>query len=198
VHPADHQHRGDVVDAEAQSHDRHGPDAAAHHAADAGDLRRDHDLLPGRPGPVLGHQRRAGPAPAVVVPAPLQRRSAEVAGFRQACQGQGLTAPGGLVPGRPVSIAAMDSPDPVAPAVDTIVAIATAAGAAGIGVVRLSGPAALDIAAAISGGALQPRRAHYRRFQERDGTVLDDGIALAFPAPASYTGEDVAELQAHR
>jgi len=91
----------------------------------------------------------------------------------------------------------MDSPDPVAPAVDTIVAIATAAGAAGIGVVRLSGPAALDIAAAISGGALQPRRAHYRRFQERDGTVLDDGIALAFPAPASYTGEDVAELQAH-
>ncbi len=91
----------------------------------------------------------------------------------------------------------MNSVDPAAPAADTIVAIATAAGAAGIGVVRLSGPEALRIAESVCRGRLQPRRAHYLRFHEPDGAVLDDGIALAFPAPASYTGEDVAELQAH-
>ncbi|WP_407353402.1 tRNA uridine-5-carboxymethylaminomethyl(34) synthesis GTPase MnmE [Luteimonas sp. R10] len=80
---------------------------------------------------------------------------------------------------------------------DTIVAIATAAGAGGIGVVRLSGPEARRIAETLCARPLRPRHAHYVRFRDADGTVLDDGIALWFRGPASYTGEDVAELQAH-
>ncbi|MFZ7095082.1 tRNA uridine-5-carboxymethylaminomethyl(34) synthesis GTPase MnmE [Luteimonas dalianensis] len=91
----------------------------------------------------------------------------------------------------------MHSAIPGLPAADTIVAIATAAGAAGIGVVRLSGPDALRIAESVCARRLRPRSAHYVRFHEPDGAVLDDGIAIAFPAPASYTGEHVAELQAH-
>jgi tRNA modification GTPase len=82
-------------------------------------------------------------------------------------------------------------------ATDTIVAVATATGAGGIGIVRLSGPAAPGIAATLCGRALRPRHAHHARFHDAAGAVLDDGIALLFPGPASYTGEDVAELQAH-
>jgi len=82
-------------------------------------------------------------------------------------------------------------------ATDTIVAIATAAGAGGIGVVRLSGPRAAAIADAIAGRSLRPRHAHYARFRDAHGDAIDDGIALLFRAPASYTGEDVVELQAH-
>ncbi|MEZ0471283.1 tRNA uridine-5-carboxymethylaminomethyl(34) synthesis GTPase MnmE [Luteimonas salinilitoris] len=80
---------------------------------------------------------------------------------------------------------------------DTIVAITTAAGAGGIGVVRLSGPKARRIAETICAQPLQARRAHYVRVRDADGAVLDDGIALWFRGPASYTGEDVVELQAH-
>lgn len=80
---------------------------------------------------------------------------------------------------------------------DTIVAIATAAGAAGVGVVRLSGPLAGTIARAVCGRALAPRHAHHVRFRDAEGETLDDGIALRFVAPASFTGEDVVELQAH-
>ncbi|WP_187775792.1 tRNA uridine-5-carboxymethylaminomethyl(34) synthesis GTPase MnmE [Luteimonas suaedae] len=80
---------------------------------------------------------------------------------------------------------------------DTIVAIATAAGAGGIGVVRLSGPEARRIAETLCARPLRPRQAHYVRFRDADGAVLDDGIALWFRGPASYTGEDVVELQAH-
>lgn len=80
---------------------------------------------------------------------------------------------------------------------DTIVAIASAPGAGGVGIVRLSGPDARRISEVISTRALQPRRAHYVRFVEADGSIIDDGIALSFPAPASFTGEDVVELQAH-
>ena len=80
---------------------------------------------------------------------------------------------------------------------DTIAAIASAPGAGGVGIVRLSGPAAPRIAHAICARALAPRRAHHVRFLDEDGRVLDDGIALAFPAPRSFTGEDVVELQAH-
>ena len=82
-------------------------------------------------------------------------------------------------------------------ATDTIVAIATAAGAAGVGVVRLSGPRARAIATTLSGRRPTPRHAHHARFHDADGEVLDDGILLYFRAPASYTGEDVVELQAH-
>ena len=82
------------------------------------------------------------------------------------------------------------------PARDTIAAIATAAGSAGVGIVRLSGPCARDIGAAIAGRALLPRHAHHVRFRNGEATI-DDGLALFFAAPASYTGEDVVELQAH-
>jgi tRNA modification GTPase len=81
---------------------------------------------------------------------------------------------------------------------DTIAAIATAAGAAGIGIVRLSGPRAHEIARSLCAvKRLSPRHARHVRFHDRDGTVIDDGIALYFRAPRSYTGEDVVELQAH-
>jgi tRNA modification GTPase len=80
---------------------------------------------------------------------------------------------------------------------DTIAAIATAAGAAGVGIVRLSGPRSAAIAQALCGRVLRPRFAHHVRFDEADGTPIDDGIALRFVAPASFTGEDVVELQAH-
>ncbi|MDH5830744.1 tRNA uridine-5-carboxymethylaminomethyl(34) synthesis GTPase MnmE [Luteimonas sp. M1R5S18] len=86
-----------------------------------------------------------------------------------------------------------------APATDTIVAIATGPGpgAGGIGVVRLSGPDAVRIATTVCGRRLRARHAHHVRFGEDDGRSIDDGIALWFAAPASYTGEDVVELQAH-
>lgn len=80
---------------------------------------------------------------------------------------------------------------------DTIAAVATAPGAGGVGIVRLSGPRARAIAEAIAGVVLRPRRARYARFTEEDGALIDDGIALWFAAPRSYTGEDVVELQAH-
>jgi len=82
-------------------------------------------------------------------------------------------------------------------ATDTIVAIATAAGAGGVGIVRLSGPQARSIAEAIAGKPLTPRIASYATFADSAGETIDDGIALYFKAPASFTGEDVAELQAH-
>ena len=80
---------------------------------------------------------------------------------------------------------------------DTVVAIATAAGAGGVGIVRLSGPRARHIGETVGGRALAPRMAAYARFADADGTAIDDGIALYFRAPASFTGEDVVELQGH-
>jgi tRNA modification GTPase len=80
---------------------------------------------------------------------------------------------------------------------DTIAAIATAPGAGGIGIVRLSGGLSRAIAQALCDRPLQPRRATYARFRDGDGAVIDDGIALYFQGPASYTGEDVVELPAH-
>ena len=80
---------------------------------------------------------------------------------------------------------------------DTIAAIATAPGAGGIGIVRVSGPACRAIAGTLLGRAPRPRHAHYLRFRDADGDTIDDGLLLHFPAPHSYTGEDVLELQAH-
>lgn len=80
---------------------------------------------------------------------------------------------------------------------DTIAAIATAAGSGGVGVVRVSGPKAYAIAQSLCGKCLKPRYAHYAKFRDERGEIIDDGIALYFRAPASYTGEDVVELQAH-
>ena len=79
----------------------------------------------------------------------------------------------------------------------TIAAIATAAGAGGVGIVRLSGPMALQIGRKIAGRTLPARRALHVRFRDEQGQTLDDGLAIAFPSPHSFTGEDVVELQAH-
>ncbi len=84
------------------------------------------------------------------------------------------------------------------PTVDTICAVATAAGRAGVGVVRLSGPEARRIIERLSGVDPRPRHAHYATLKRSsDGGVLDDGIVLYFPGPHSYTGEDVVEWQGH-
>jgi len=80
---------------------------------------------------------------------------------------------------------------------DSIAAIATAPGAGGIGIVRVSGTLALPIACAIGGITPRPRQAHYRPFVDAQQHVLDEGVLLYFPAPHSFTGEDVLELQAH-
>jgi len=80
---------------------------------------------------------------------------------------------------------------------DTIVAIATAPGPGGIGIVRLSGSRARDIGGELTNTDLRPRHAHYCTFEDGAGRVIDSGIALYFPAPHSFTGEDVVELQAH-
>ena len=80
---------------------------------------------------------------------------------------------------------------------DTIAAVATAVGQAGIGVVRVSGPAAAAIASQISNTSLSERRATFCRFEGTHGEVIDEGIAILFKAPASFTGEDVLELHAH-
>lgn len=80
---------------------------------------------------------------------------------------------------------------------DTIAAIATAAGTGGVGVVRVSGVRAREIAEIVCAKSLKPRYAHYARFHDEHGEAIDDGIVLYFKAPASYTGEDIVELQAH-
>jgi tRNA modification GTPase len=80
---------------------------------------------------------------------------------------------------------------------DPIAAIATAPGRGAVGIVRVSGPDIARIADAICGRKLKPREATYLPFRAADGSTIDQGIAIHFPAPNSYTGEDVLELQAH-
>ncbi len=82
-------------------------------------------------------------------------------------------------------------------AADTIAAVATATGRGGVGIIRVSGPEVAAIAQALIKQPLQPRHAHYTDFCDDQGEVLDRGIALYFPAPHSFTGEDVLELQGH-
>jgi len=80
---------------------------------------------------------------------------------------------------------------------DTIAAIATAPGRGGVGIVRLSGPQARPLAEAVCGRQLTPRHAHYCDFNGADGGLLDQGIAIYFAQPHSFTGEEVVELQGH-
>lgn len=80
---------------------------------------------------------------------------------------------------------------------DPIVAIATAPGRGAVGIVRVSGPDLMGLAQQICGQSLLPRQAHYLSFQDETGQAIDQGLALFFPAPHSFTGEDVLELQAH-
>ncbi|HEY3488215.1 MAG TPA: tRNA modification GTPase, partial [Gammaproteobacteria bacterium] len=80
---------------------------------------------------------------------------------------------------------------------DTIAAIATAPGKGGIGIIRVSGPEVPAIIQRYFAQPLPPRQAELRPFRDRNGEVLDRGIALFFEGPHSYTGEHVLELQAH-
>lgn len=80
---------------------------------------------------------------------------------------------------------------------DTIVAVATPPGRGGIGIVRISGVCVPDLARAIVGRLPAPRQATLAVFRGLDGEPIDRGIVLYFPGPASYTGEDVLELQGH-
>lgn len=80
---------------------------------------------------------------------------------------------------------------------ETIVAVATAPGRGGVGVVRLSGKMCPEIVTAICGKLPQPRYAQYTHFKDAQGEIIDSGLALYFPGPASFTGEDVVELQGH-
>ncbi len=80
---------------------------------------------------------------------------------------------------------------------DTIAAIATPAGRGGIGIVRVSGPGVPRVAAAVLGKLPRPRLAMCGSFRDRQGETIDEGLALYFPAPRSYTGEAVLELQGH-
>jgi len=76
---------------------------------------------------------------------------------------------------------------------ETIVAQATAPGRGGIGILRVSGPLATEVAQAVLGKCPKPRMADYLPFKDADGTILDQGIALYFKSPNSFTGEDVLE-----
>ena len=80
---------------------------------------------------------------------------------------------------------------------DTIAAIATPAGRGGIGIVRVSGPGVPRVATAVLGKLPQPRLASFAPFRDRQGETIDQGLALYFPAPRSYTGEAMLELQGH-
>lgn len=80
---------------------------------------------------------------------------------------------------------------------ETIAAIATPSGRGGVGIVRISGPAVCDIAQAVLGSAPKARVAELHRFYSASGDIIDSGIALFFPGPHSFTGEDVLELQGH-
>ena len=80
---------------------------------------------------------------------------------------------------------------------DTIAAIATPPGNGGVGIIRISGPQVAEIAKHILNKSLIPRHALFTSFIDNDGGIIDSGISLYFPAPASYTGEDILELQGH-
>ena len=82
-------------------------------------------------------------------------------------------------------------------ATDTIVAAATPPGTGGVGIVRVSGQLSESIARAVLGSLPEPRTASFRAFRNSRGQTLDTGLALYFPAPASFTGESVLELHGH-
>ncbi len=80
--------------------------------------------------------------------------------------------------------------------VDTICAVATPPGRGGVGIIRVSGPRAIELGQIITGRTLRPRYAHYGPFTH-GGEILDEGLCISFPAPNSFTGEDVVEFQGH-
>ena len=107
-----------------------------------------------------------------------------------------MTEPGGGTSLRPNDGHVM-TPDAGMASLDTIAAVATGAGRAGIGVVRVSGPRVPAISRALTGQVLTPRVANYLPFLDADSEPIDIGIALRFEAPWSFTGEHVLELHGH-
>ena len=81
--------------------------------------------------------------------------------------------------------------------IDTIAAIATPPGKGGVGVIRLSGPRALELGEQLTSKKLFPRTAHYAKFCDQNTDILDTGLAIFFAGPNSFTGEDIVELQGH-
>ena len=80
---------------------------------------------------------------------------------------------------------------------DTIAAVATPPGRGGIAIVRISGPDALSIGKQMAGPLPEARQVGYRQFKDSDEAIIDEGLAVFFPHPASFTGEDVVELHGH-
>ncbi len=80
---------------------------------------------------------------------------------------------------------------------DTIAAIATPPGNGGVGIIRISGKKAKQIAELLINKDLQARHAHYSSFYDADHSIIDSGLAIFFPNPASFTGEDTVEIQGH-
>ncbi|WP_415922432.1 tRNA uridine-5-carboxymethylaminomethyl(34) synthesis GTPase MnmE [Tateyamaria sp. SN6-1] len=80
---------------------------------------------------------------------------------------------------------------------DTIFALATAQGRAGVAVIRISGPDAFKVASALIADVPSPREAGLRRVRDHDGSIIDEALVLSFAGPASFTGEDVVELHLH-
>lgn len=81
--------------------------------------------------------------------------------------------------------------------VDTIAAIATPPGQGGVGIIRISGPQVPQIVETLLGKAAKPRFAHYANFNDANAELIDQGLLIYFPAPHSFTGEHVVELQGH-
>ena len=80
---------------------------------------------------------------------------------------------------------------------DTIAAIATPPGNGGVGIIRISGDAVVQIAAGLSKKSLKPRLASFTHFLDAEQRIIDSGLLIYFPGPSSFTGEDVLEVQAH-
>lgn len=91
----------------------------------------------------------------------------------------------------------MGNADPAPGGADTIAALATPPGRGGIGIIRVSGPNAGTVAAALTGRIPPARRAVYSEARDASGRLIDRGLALYFPAPGSYTGEDIFEFHGH-
>ena len=91
----------------------------------------------------------------------------------------------------------MTDPNPTMQPTETIAALATPPGRGGVGIIRVSGDRAAEVARTILGTLPSPRSAEYHAFKDHDGSIIDSGLALYFPNPHSFTGEDVLELQGH-
>lgn len=89
------------------------------------------------------------------------------------------------------------TPTPTPTPQDTICAVATPAGRGGVGIVRVSGPASKTLVETLAGPLPKPRQAALRLFRDASGNAIDHGLVIYFPAPGSFTGEDVVELQSH-